>query len=431
MYRGVPCVAEYSNVCVEGTPAFGQPTIVRFDAGSACDGLPCTAGRCNRGPHIEKDGSRFPVERLVQEKRLLPMANDEVALLPSGLTNWRNPWYERAPGALSGPGATSNMAHLLYDSVLHEVDIARRQRVTVVLGDSTAARGKSIVHELRRRLLIGATFRPNVSGCFRKLYTYSWSCDRHCGRYAPAEDGRSSEGNSKSSSSKSSSSSHGGGGASDADATWMGSIRMLRRLAPFTPTPSSDPKLLILYGRTDSGRRRLLNLSLHFAALQERFRPPSWRVLNWDEHMAARPADRKPSVEEQIGLLRNAHILVTPHGAIPSVWGLLLRRGAAVYEIFSACMVRSWLKPDVMQALEIDHQYLASSAKSHMQADPRNRIKPRLVHPISKQPISGCPNNHANDPDLDISAEKLSAVVARLWESWGRRGRTGRRGGSG
>jgi hypothetical protein len=397
MHRGVPCIAEYSRVCVEGTPAAEEPTILRFDHMSTCDGKPCVAGPCNR-PRFYFNGSRFPIDRLERVIDVGAITSREVALLPSGLTNWHRPWFERAPGASTGPNAEHNMAHLLYDSFLHEVDISARTRIAFVLGEYASNRTRSVTHELRRRLLANASFLPNVTSCFEKLFTYSWSCDRGLERYAPLprhehQSPAAIQGTRRAS---------------------LGSIRSLRRLAPFRRLPPSSPKLLILCGRSDASRRRLLNLTAHLEALRGHFAPPGWDVVSWDDYWRL----HTPSVDEQANLIRNAHLVVTPHGAVPSVWAFLLRKGAALYEIFSSCMTHSWLPAHLMAALSIDHRPI----HGHTRYAPWKSLNFQLVDPRTGRLVTGC-QHYPYDPDVLIKPERLTAVVAKLWMRWQQRQR--------
>ena len=84
-----------------------------------------------------------------------------------------------------------NMAHVLYDSLALEAKVWLNSNSTidVVLGSSYAERPHDPVHELRRRLLARSRFEPLAPGqrrCFRKLWSYSWSCDRSLRTYGSA-----------------------------------------------------------------------------------------------------------------------------------------------------------------------------------------------------------------------------------------------------
>eukprot|EP00966_Prymnesium_polylepis_P134014 3097636-Prymnesium_polylepis.1 len=346
--------------------------------------------RCQAGAYFHarfsQNSSRFPIRRL-EEKSALRCTSD-AALLPSGLSNWGLPWWERAPGALAGPGASANMAHMLYDSLLHEADVATQENITVVLGPRDAE-GLSLAHELRRRLFAAAKFQPDMRGCFSHLYSYyeyAWSCDRHMGRY------------------------RGNASASTASPARLRSILALRRIAAFHLDPLTRPRTAILYGRSDTSRRRLLNASEHAVALQRAL--PTWRIVTWD-----RWSRSEPTLEAQIQLVRNAALIVTPHGAFPSVWGLFMRTGSCLCEIISACM-SSWLPAHVMSALRVRHASLAEG-RAHTR-DPfirKYRLPITFLDPRSGQRVKGCTKYDA-DPDLLVEPQVLANTVSKALEGW-------------
>lgn len=290
------------------------------------------------------------------------------------------------------------MGHFLHDSFLHEVDIAERaQKVDVVLGDAFANDSLNVVLALRRRLFRYAEFRPDVTGCFLQLYTYAWSCDRRMTRYANHSTHSSSILN--------------------------GALVRLRSLAkPLKQShglarehiaerghvhlDGSHVRSMVLYGRSDTSRRRLLNLSLHYGALRAQFQPRGWRVILWDEIWRS-----QPTPDEQLAIMRNATVLITPHGAFPSVWGLLLPRGACLLEIFTKCFPYSWLPRPVLRALNVRHSSI-NSWTTHGSL--------KLIHPKSGEVLRKgmeCPWNVFKpdmlDGDLLLDAQALTRHVQK------------------
>ena len=309
----VPCVVAFTNVCLADHTLY-------VDGSSKCDGLPCKpgtwfdAGRMNALSRGEvRNALRFPalhlqpLSTLSSSAELNPRERHGVALLPSGLETcaYISKLPKGSPMRQCDSHSRNNMAHLLYDTFLHELDIARVANVTVVLGDSFVHESLNVVHAMRRRLFSRARFQSAAAGgCFSQLYSYSWSCDRLMTRYMP-------------------------GG----EQLWH-----LQRLAPPMDGDRGNERLggvqrvLLLYGRSDASRRRLLNMSHHYAAFRASFEPAGWQVVSWDHIWSTRP-----TVEEQGRILRKADVVVTPHGALPSTWGLLLRPGAVLFEIMTRC----------------------------------------------------------------------------------------------
>ena len=60
----------------------------------------------------------------------------------------------------------------------------------------------------------------------------------------------------------------------------------------------SHVRSMVLYGRSDTSRRRLLNLSLHYGALRAQFQPRGWRVILWDEIWRS-----QPTPDEQLAIM--------------------------------------------------------------------------------------------------------------------------------
>ena len=153
------------------------------------------------------------------------------------------------------------------------------QTIDVVLGSSFhLVRPHDLVHALRHRLFERSRFEPLAQGkrCFAKLWSYSWSCDRPMRAY----------------------------GAAGFDET----VALLRSLAPYNET--AKPTVLF-YARSDTTRRRLLNASAHFDALRA-FYGDRYTPVFWDSLWGGDAASRRPSVDEQLHLIRNAARLVTP-----------------------------------------------------------------------------------------------------------------------
>ena len=302
-----------------------EPRMLTFDESSTCNGKPCWenqgwslfAGRdtppplWNKGPFGRGTNrwlsQRFPIALM---KRGTVSDPAGVALLPSGLGR-----HNRITNPLE------NMNHLLRDHLLLEADIIFRNGTNVSLVLEAAPKERQRLNAvvwLRDHLLASRGIaraqgwdRPGGPRCFEKLFTYPWSCDRDLIRYS--SDSR------------------------------LGTLRRLRRIMPShhatrMPPP---PRLMLLYGRSDARRRRLLNLSGHLAAFRAQFEP-SRQVVSWDAVWA-----KRPSVHRQAEMIRDADVLVTPHGAWPSVWGLFLRRAvsdeeqATVSERLSAIMTSS------------------------------------------------------------------------------------------
>ena len=431
------CVHKFTHVCLSGD------TLLVDTVRSSCDEAPCKAGEYKTGQYktgrpFYFNGSRFPIARLA---KATINASDAVALLPSGISNWGFRWFERAPGADIGPGAAGNIAHQLYDSVLHEVDamLQSQQAISVVIGDAPPSRN-TLVHAIRRRLFAKATFRSERHGCFRALYSYSWSCDRFMSRYnlslaapnAGAASLRMLRGLARSLASPgpdptdpwserrpaepaepSGSREQRGRVAAPAGHTASASTAAPGTAAPAALAP--PPRVLLLYGRSDASRRRLLNLSSHVAALRSRFPPPRWSVVLWEDLQRSATFGREgtqPVAATLDLLMRRVSLLLTPHGALPSVAGLLMRNGSSVFELFSSCMQRSWLPAHVLAALGVTHAALAG--RSELQSSKRYRIASTLVDPMSGRKVIGCPK-YPNDPDLMIDAARLATVVERLW----------------
>ena len=153
------CVANFTRVCVESGTLW-------FDETSTCDGTPCREGQINI--------SRFPQQ--CEEDRTTGEKKCVMRFMPG----WRTAWRSRlnrvsATSALLPSGIDNtitqpltNMAHLLHDHFMHEVDIARMNEIRTVLGQSHADE-LNIVLALRARLFGRATFQPTLSGCFARL----------------------------------------------------------------------------------------------------------------------------------------------------------------------------------------------------------------------------------------------------------------------
>ena len=221
MAKPDPCISVFTHVCVREDGRLGVGST------STCDHGPCHLGTFPppsdpRSKNVQW-AQRFPVKWLEDQPDLV--ATPDVALIPSH------------PGGVM----EANMGHLLWDAFTLEVMIARRANISVVLGDGHDAEVRTnLVHALRRRLFGDAEFRPRGTGCFSKVYSYSWSCDRHLHQYhLTANDTREFE-----------------------------TVETLRRLAAYNETARKN---LVIYGRTDTGRRRLLNVSTHFARLEANF----------------------------------------------------------------------------------------------------------------------------------------------------------------
>ena len=358
------CVANFSRVCVEDGTLW-------FDQHSLCDGEPCREGPVNvsRFPrYCEPSGHRAGMQCVARflpdwrmARRPLDGVGAESALLPSGIGN-----------TIGRP--LTNMAHLLYDHVLHEIDIARAE-IGTVLGERIVGE-LNIVAALRARLLGRATFQPVLSGCFARLYSYAWGCDRSMRRYGTAA------------------------------APAFESIFAMRRLMQIHDQrhgqrPSGRRTTMLLYGRSDAPRRRLLNVSAHHAALRARLTPLGLDVLLWD---AVWPS-RRPSVAAQLEAIRSAGHIVTPHGSFPSVWGLFLRPETALYEIMSACFPYTWLPRHVAGVLRLRHHMLNKWRLPEMQ----------YVDPVSKKVTAVC-TYYGRDPDILLAPERLARKVAALVE---------------
>ena len=393
------CLVEFSNVCVQprAVPK-ASSRVLYIDESSRCNHQRCRDGHgwaatflsaadahlrplWRHGPFGDAGNGllfqRFPIVRVCGKSSFAQRectstvvhalaeapSYKGIALLPAGLD---------PEETLTRP--LHNMNHLLRDHLLHEVDILRRvPNISIVLGNTHWARFPlNVAHYLRRQFFEGrgVEFRlpPHADhGCFEKLYTYPWSCDRDLGRYS----------------------------------TDVSSIRLLRKLLPFAPpaavTTTKKPTAL-LYGRRDARRRRLLNLTAHFTALRSRL-SGSFDVVLWDDVW-----QRAPSVKEQAEIILSAKTLITPHGAWPSVWGLFLQPGAAIVELFSACMTYTWLPKPILKQLGLRHYRLG-----------RNLGKMRqLVDAQSGKIVHGCPQ-WPHDPDLLIEpAERLATRVERL-----------------
>ena len=283
---------------------------------------------------------------------------DKVALLPSGLTH---------SNRLTNP--LTNMNHFLRDHLLLEAEILRKGGVSLVLG--AAHRQKlNAVGLLRERLFNDAgvpfsreSYRPDGSGCYKRLYTYPWSCDRDLYRYS----------------------------ASGAD---LGVLHWLRKLMPSHDVVRTPGKqTLLLYGRSDAHRRRLLNISAHLATFRSQFEPGR-RVVLWDDVWST-----QPPVHRQAEIIREASELVTPHGAWPSVWGLFLRARATVVEVFSSCMTHSWLPAHVMRVLNVRHIALGG----------RQLGNARVLIDENGKVVRGCPQ-WPKDPDILIRPPELLAA---------------------
>ena len=226
--------------------------------------------------------------------------------------------------AMGKRGIEANIAHQLYDSLLTEVQIVRERMALeprvplVIVGEPPVEPlgvGTSLTAELRRRFLVsrGATFRSKVEGCFERVFVYPWSCDRSLDQVAAnATEGERER----------------------AFEAKVAAIEELRHLA-YKNLAADPPRLLqaeaqqrksnfILYARSDTMRRRLLNASEHFSALQGAF-GKDYNVLLWEDEVLRRTR----SLDEQIDLVRHASRVITLHGTWPSIMGLLLPRGAS------------------------------------------------------------------------------------------------------
>ena len=396
MVYGSPCIAEYDNVCLsrgKHPAADGDYYSISFDESrSACNGTLCSEAQHAAASTGWRE--KFPIRRHFR-RRDDTAYEPIVALLPSLPT-----------GSLG-----DNMAHVLYDSLALEAKVWLNSNSTidVVLGSSYAERPHDPVHELRRRLFARSRFEPLAPGqrrCFRKLWSYSWSCDRSLRTYGSA--------------------------------AFNETLLLLRSLARHTEAPTPT---VIFYARSDTTRRRIHNASAHFAALREmygdRFAPIYWDEV-WGRDGTSR---RRPSVDEQIHMIRNAARIITPHGAFPSVWGLFMRPDAVVYELTAACIVYTWLPAKLLRQppLSISHTYLSWRLSDEARAHGWNQSL-ELVHPSNdgrsvtwSSPWCCCRSRgemsveHGGDFDLRVPTEQMVHALQHFEERHGQKPGRGQR----
>ena len=78
-------------------------------------------------------------------------------------------------------------------------------------------------------------------------------------------------------------------------------VQLLRSLANYTETPTPN---VLFYARSDTQRRQLLSPRGHLAAVQAMYQP-RFEVVSWDDVWSGGSTGQRPSVDEQIHLLRN------------------------------------------------------------------------------------------------------------------------------
>lgn len=282
----------------------------------------------------------------------------------------------------------SNINHQFYDSLLTEVQIVRQHEESlIVVGEAPVEPlgvGTSLTAELRRRFLAkrGVMLRREIAGCYKRILVYPWSCDRGLDQVAAnatAEETLAAfEGK-------------------------AGAIEELRHLAygrlasePTRSAPKPKPNF-ILYARGDTQRRRLLNASAHFAALQAAF-GNEYNVVLWEEEVLR----RNRSLDEQIDLVRHAARVLTPHGTWPSTMGLLLPRGAVLHELMGACYPYSWLPRHIRYRFGLRHTALRKVPRMH-------------IVPGTAKAVRGCNRtvlpDIKHDVDLRIDPQTLVAAI--------------------
>lgn len=393
--KASPCTATFARVCLESS---GNEYIIHFVKASTCNGLPCAAARIDKSV-------RLPISVIVQARSaaLSYTTSETVALLPSGLNNG---------SAHTKP--LRNPAHLLYDHVLLEADLLRADpNISVVLGPSHEADRLNVVHTARRELFSRAQFWPHACSvcCFRRLHTYRWSCDRTLKRYGI---GRSGGGSNRSEALQ----------AHTQATDELQTLQLLREaLQRHQHDPQHDPlhgrgtshrqqleqppttsdrpvrrrRIMLVYGRIDADRRRLVNVTAHHAALQRQY-GHIWRVVLWDDVWSQRP-----SIAQQLALLAETRCLITPHGAFPSVWALFLQAGSVLIEIMSLCFPFSWVPRHISSALSIKHFTLTSWNLKGKDGHGLRFIDPRTGRPATERLTC----RFESDPDILIPPDRL------------------------
>ena len=275
-----PCFTSFERVCWEPSGT------ILYDERSLCDGQRCLPGPFPPASRFPRSGPTFPVRMLRQYDRVIESSH--VALQPSGIPR-------------------ANLGHLFYDSFLLEAAIAQRDNITHILGRSFSSR-TNLVYELRRRLFVNATYLgPDASGCFRRLWAYSHSCDR-------GREPNSSE--------------------------IPHTVPQLRRVLVKIVAHrfQSTRPLFVFYGRSDASHRRLRALPEHYRSLSTRL-SSTLDPLLWDDWLRF-----EPPVRLQAAVVMRAQLIITPHGAWPLVWAAFMRPHAYLIELFSVCVSSSWLR---------------------------------------------------------------------------------------
>lgn len=388
-----PCIGRYDNVCVaprvDGVRSSSSLFVVYFDDNSKCDGKACEEG-FNLTLRFKADASRFPIRQLIRRHsvRHSESGADAVALVPS---------------LPLGIGLGDNMAHALYDSLFLEAAIYLRDTVNVVLGISmNESRPHDVVHAIRRRLFQNAQFMsPSREGCYSRVWAYAWSCDRSLRTYGP-------EG-------------------------FYARVQLLRSVVDsLVPAAEAAQPSAIFYAREDTSRRRLHNASAHFAQLAPAYSKLGFTPVYWDDVWGgSNGTSRRPSVEAQLSMVRNAARIISPHGAFPSVMSFFLRPDSIVYELTAACYFYTWLPTAYMQMppLRLRHVYLSW----WLSDDARKRNLSRsleLVSPLNGEVVAPwtspwccCRRKYhiapGGDLDLQVPTDQLLQAVQRWEQSQG------------
>ena len=125
----------------------------------------------------------------------------------------------------------------------------------------------------------------------------------------------------------------------------------------FSSRESIEKNTVLLYGRTDTKQRKMLNVYDVFRELKSSL---SINVTLWDDlilHKMISPA-------EQFFIVVNSWYVITPHGAFTCFWWPWLRRNATLHEIMGPCPKlhsdrngRTYVNDEVAKLLEVKHLY--------------------------------------------------------------------------
>ena len=227
-----------------------------------------------------------------------------------------------------------NAAHAMWDIIWLELIVAFSRQYNTV---------KNIVYRedfeeddpvhglceiIRKAAYIDNVLKVHQDGCFEELLVVVASCDRHMSMLP-----------------------------TKISAHILGKVRGKIHEEFFPQNGYKEKKTVLLYGRTDTIQRKMLNV---YDVYKEVKSSLSVNVTLWDElilHKMMLPA-------EQFHTITNSWYVITPHGAFTCFWWPWLKQNATLHEIMGPCPKlhsdrngRTYVNEEVARLLDVKHLY--------------------------------------------------------------------------